>query len=226
MKRIISFTLMVTMLLVNFAYAETRDFNLDVFFNQMSISDEHTNQYTVIVDDMEARGFIKLKDKEFDPRAEDYRDDVDGLGDGFLYICEPDIILASYGTPEFIPMPRIWFRYYGDYAYLYDTVIFKIGDTTYTFNNCALPSSLQVSNWSSTTNFESQTLCLCYSDYIPFMDAWIANGTDPIKVRLKDDLSGRDSYDFIYPSVPQADILLMFQNFKDAGGYDLLPALE
>jgi len=58
------------------------------------------------------------------------------------------------------------------------------------------------------------------------MDAWIENGTNPIKVRLKDDYSGRDAFDFIFPQAPQADILLMFQNFKDAGGYNLLPTLE
>ena len=94
------------------------------------------------------------------------------------------------------------------------------------FNDCGLTSSIQPSTWSKTTNWESDTVCLCYSNYIPFMDAWIENGTNPIKVRLKDDYSGRDAFDFIFPQAPQADILLMFQNFKDAGGYNLLPTLE
>lgn len=98
------------------------------------------------------------------------------------------------------------------------TAFFKIGDTTYTFNDINV--SYDTSNWSSDTVWNSKSVCLCSSDYIDFMDAWIANGITSIKVRLK---GNKHSVDFYFPEEAQADTLLMFQNFKDAGGYALLP---
>ena len=138
--------------------------------------------------------------------------------DTWLYVCYPDTYLAKYGTSNFYPVPRIWFEYYGKDLYTYTTAIFKIGDTTYTFDD--IDVSYDTSNLSKLCKFESTMVCLCDVNYVDFMDAWIENGTASIKVRLK---GNKDSKDFYIPAKAQADTLLMFQNFKEAGGYELLP---
>lgn len=174
-------------------------------------------QYSISLDDMEARGFISLNRMIL---PSDYGYTIDYLDCGYwLYVCEPDIYLANYGSAQFRPYPRIWFRYDGKDLYTYDTAIFKIGDTTYTFND--IDVSYETSNWSSDTVWSSKSVCICSGDYIDFMDAWIANETASIKVRLK---GSKDSLDFYFPIEAQADTLLMFQNFKDAGGYAMLSA--
>ena len=210
---------MIAMLISVSALAETAEkFDLNVFNNQTRPNDTLTNQYDISLDDMEARGFISIN-RSITPSNYDYTVDRFGYG-SYLYVCYPDIYLAQYGTSGFYPVPRIWFEYYGKDMLTYDTVIFKIGDNTYTFYDSGISSSIKLSNWSREVDWESQSVCLCDSTYIDFMDAWIANGTAPIKVRLK---CSKDTVDFILEEGSQADTLLMFQNFKDAGGYSLLP---
>ncbi|MBQ3574144.1 MAG: hypothetical protein IJA26_00610 [Clostridia bacterium] len=219
MKKIISMVLMIAMLVSFSALAETAgNFDLNVFYNQKRQDDALTNQYSISLDDMEARGFISIN-RSITPSNYDYTVDRFGYG-SYLYVCYPDIYLAKYGTSGFYPLPRIWFNYYGKDMLTYETVIFKIGDNTFTFYESGVASSLDLSNWSREVDWQSKTVCLCDSTYIDFMDAWIANGTAPIKVRLK---CNKDSVDFILEEGSQADTLLMFQNFKDAGGYTLLP---
>ena len=219
MKKIVGLVLLVSMLVTGLvAAAENGNlgFDLDVFYNQMRPDHSGNKQYTVSLDDMEARGFISLN-RWIMP--DDYGYSFDYLDCGlWLYVCEPDIYLGQYGTALFYPLPRIWFEYDGKDLYTYDTAIFKIGDTIYTFND--IDVSYDTSNWSSDTVWNSKSVCLCNSNYIDFMDAWIANGTASIKVRLK---GNKHSVDFYFPNEAQADTLLMFQNFKDAGGYALLP---
>lgn len=219
MKKIVSLVLLVAMLMTSIvavAEGEKSDFDLNVFYDQMRLDNSGYKQYSVSLDDMEARGFISLN-RLLTPRDRGYSFDYLDCG-CWLYVCEPDIYLAKYGTAQFYPIPRIWFEYDGKDLYTYDTAIFKIGDTTYTFNDINV--SYDTSNWSSDTVWNSKSVCLCSSDYIDFMDAWIANGITSIKVRLK---GNKHSVDFYFPEEAQADTLLMFQNFKDAGGYALLP---
>lgn len=220
MKKWISLMLLFVMLTTSFAYAENskEQFDLSVFYNQKRVKDTTTNQYSISLDDMEARGFISLN-RYISPNNYDYTVDRYGWGN-YLYVCYPDMYLANYGTSRFYPVPRIWFQYYGKEMYNYDTVIFKIGDYTYTFYDSAVTSSLKLSNWSDDVTWESKTVCLCDTNYIAFMDAWIENGTAPIKVRLK---CNNDTVDFYLKEGSQADTLLLFQNFKDAGGYAYLP---
>lgn len=222
MKKVISLILMLMMLMSISASAETASgkFDLNVFYNQTRSTTSAEKQYSISIDDMEARGFISLY-KYILPSDDNYTIDRFGFGSD-LYVCYPDIYLAGYGTSNFYPIPRIWFEYYGKDMLIYETVIFKIGDTTYTFDECGVSSSLKVSNWSNDVDWQSKTVCLFTDNYIDFMDAWIANGTAPIKVRLK---CSKDTVDFILADGSQADTLLMFQNFKDAGGYALLPHL-
>lgn len=218
MKKIVSLVLMVAMLMTSIvavAEGEKSDFDLDVFRNQMRLDNSGYKQYSVFLDDMEARGFISLN-REVSPGSNGY---VYNYLSGYcFYVCKPDVYLGKYGTASFYPIPRIWFEYDGRELYTYDTAIFKIGDTTYTFND--IDASYDTSNWNRDTVWHSESVCLCDSNYTEFMDAWIANGITSIKVRLK---GNKDSVDFYFPEEAQADTLLMFQNFKDAGGYALLP---
>lgn len=219
MKKIVSLVLLIAMLMTSIAAVAEEDkssFDLNVFYKQMRLDNSGNKQYSISLDDMEARGFISLNRWIF-PSDEGYTFDyLDG--EKWLYVCKPDIFLANYGTAKFYPIPRIWFEYDGKDLSTYDTAIFKIGVTTYTFNGIYV--SYDTSNWNKYTVWASKSVCLCDSDYIDFMDAWIANGTAPIKVRLK---GSKDSVDFYFPDEAQADTLLMFKNFKDAGGYALLP---
>ena len=190
-------------------------FDLNIFRNQNSLK-YNKKQYIVTIDDMESRGFISLNGyilPSDDGHTYNYIN-----ADMWLYVCYPDVYLANYGTSKFYPIPRIWFEYYGKDLYTYQTAIFKIGETTYTFNNIHV--SQNTSNWSKNCRFESKMVCVCKAEYKDFMNSWIANGTKQIKVRLK---GTKNTQDFMLPSEAQADILLMFQNFKDAGGYNLLP---
>ena len=61
MKKIISMVLMIAMLVSFSALAETAgNFDLNVFYNQKRQDDALTNQYSISLDDMEARGFISI----------------------------------------------------------------------------------------------------------------------------------------------------------------------
>ncbi len=221
MKKMISLMLLLALLMTNFAYAENanKEFNLNVFTAQKRVEDPKYNQYRVSLDDMEARGFISLN-KTISPNNTGYAYDHINA-EMWLYVCKPDIYLYQYGTKQFVPFPRIWFEYDGKDLYTYDTAIFKIGDTTYTFNDIFV--SYDTSNWNYDTKWSSKSVCVCDMDYISFMEAWIQNGTAPIKIRLK---GNKNSRDFTCPKEAQKDILLMFENFKDAGGYALLPNLQ
>ena len=221
MKKLLGLVLLVAMLMTNFAFAENanKKFDLDVFTSQKRVEDPKYNQYSVSLDDMEARGFISLNKTIF-PDSTGYAYDHIGAG-MWLYVCKPDIYLYQYGTKQFVPFPRIWFEYDGKELYTYDTAIFKIGGTTYTFDNIYV--SYDTSNWNYDTKWSSKSVCICDREYIDFMEAWIANGTASIKIRLK---GNRNTRDFACPQKVQKDILLMFQNFKDAGGYAYLPTLN
>ncbi len=210
--RIIAMTA-VLCLFTGIAFAE---FDLGVFRNEPSRTGKKTNQYTISIDDMEARGFIDCI-TYVDPRSTGYVFNyIDA--DMWIYVTHPDIYLANYGTKKFYPLPRIWFTYYTKDLTTYTTAIFKVNDNLYTFNNIYVDS--KVSNWSKKVNYEVKMVCLISKEYKDFMDDWIANGTKTIKVRLK---GKNESRDFEYPKEAQADALLLFQNFKDAGGYNLLP---
>lgn len=222
MKKILSLVLLAALLLTTLpttALGASTGFDLNVFYKQLRLDGSGNSQYSVSLDDMEARGFISLN-RYISPGDEGYTFDHINA-DMWLYTCYPDTFLANYGSSKFYPLPRIWFEYNGKDLYTYDTAIFKIGDTTYTFND--IDVSYDTSNWSHETNWESKSVCLCDSSYTTFMDAWIANGTASIKVRLK---GNKDTIDFYLPKDTQADTLLMFQNFKDAGGYSLLPTYK
>lgn len=222
MKKILSLVLLSVLLLTTLpatALGADTGFDLNVFYKQLRPDGSGNSQYSVSIDDMEARGFISLN-KIIWPDDDGYSFDYINA-DMWLYTCSPDIYLANYGTSKFYPLPRIWFEYNGKDLYTYDTAIFKIGDTTYTFNDINV--SYDTSNWSRDTKWKSKSVCLCDSSRTAFMDAWIANGTALIKVRLK---GNKHSLDFNLPKDAQADTLLMFKNFKDAGGYSLLPTLK
>lgn len=200
--------------------ADEKSFNLELFKSQISRTNPKYNQYSVIIDDMEARGFINLRGEQKFPDSDGYVYNFTKTGD-WCYVVNPDILLRNYGTSKFVPIPRIWFTYYGVHLYTYDTAIFKIGENLYTFEDILV--SFDKSNWSRSVNFETSMVCICNSKtHIDFINDWIANGTSPIKVRLK---GQKDTRDFIYPEEAQADTLLMFKNFKDAGGLDYLSDL-
>lgn len=223
--------LVITMVILfacggSFAEGSSSSFDLDVFRNQITIvrnppNSETDCQYVIRIDDMEAQGIISLNGGGGGYPTDDSENTYHYMdSDRWLYTCEPDVILWKYGTTSFVPFPRIWFYYYGADLYTYETAIFKIGDTTYTFDNISV--SYDTSNWSDECRFESKMVCICDATYTDFMDAWIAN-EDSIKVRLK---GSKNTVDFNYPSKQQAYARLMFQNFRDAGGYDLLPTIK
>lgn len=211
--------LMALCLFAGSAYAD--GFDMDVFRKQTTPGDDSKHQYSVSIDDMEARGFISMN------YSSKYNDSGDTYNfynlDMYLYVCEPDIYLANYGTSKFFPVPRVWVTYYGAELYTYDAAIFKIGDTTYRFDDVFV--SNDTSNLTDECRFKSKIACICSADYTDFMDAWIANGTASIAVRLKGRNANTSDVDFSFPAHAQANTLLMFQNFKDAGGYALLPAI-
>ena len=63
MKKIVSLVLMVAMLMTSIvavAEGEKSDFDLSVFYDQMRLDNSGYKQYSVSLDDMEARGFISL----------------------------------------------------------------------------------------------------------------------------------------------------------------------
>lgn len=117
------------------ALADSQSFSLDlnVFYNQTRPKNDTLKQYSVSLDDMEARGFIDLNRTIF-PSDRGYAHDYLDC-DMWLYVCRPDIYLGQYVTPLAYALPRIWFEYDGADLYTYDTAIFKIGDTTYTFHD-------------------------------------------------------------------------------------------
>ena len=218
MKKIMALLILFVMT-INIIPANAEGFDLDIFRNQSNIEPEHTDgQYNIKIDDMEARGFISilhegwssLPDTRYTYSYTDYK----------MYSTVPDIMLVNYGTNKFFPLPRIWFYYYGNDIMLYDTVIFKIDDMTYRFEDASV--SVDTFFWNNDVPYLEKILCRCDASYIDFMNAWIEYEGD-IKVRIK---SEEHYVDYIYPSIQQENIRLMFQNFKDAGGYELLPILN
>ena len=83
--------------IVAMAEGEKSDFDLNVFYDQMRLDNSGYKQYSVSLDDMEARGFISLN-RLLTPRDRGYSFDYLGCG-YWLYVCEPDIYLAK-ATPH------------------------------------------------------------------------------------------------------------------------------
>lgn len=210
MKRFIAWVLCLLLCFISVSALAERNFDMTIF---------QKGGWKVSIDDMEQRGFISSSnimsaDMRYQPEYI-YNDTI-----GYRHIrVTPDIYLAKYGTKNFVPYPRIWLDMHSQYKIygwtFVQSAIFKVGETTYTFEGNVFGNTRDSQSWYYGSGWTTENVvCVCTDT--EFMDAWIAH-TGSIKVRLK----GSNTYiDFNLPTGSVQAIREMFVAFRDAGGYE------
>lgn len=167
----------------------------------------------VTIDDIESRAFINV---EYYGKVGSAIRPTDGTPRllSTTYMC-PDVYVYDYGKESELPVLRILIDYGAENWLFADSVIFKIGNLTYTFENLDSENGREVR---SNGYINEHLTILIGKENLEFIEA-ICEGENDIKLRIKG-ANGYKDFEVKTDDIFFSDVKQMYETMCSAGGLD------